>query len=267
MTRTKTNRRKLNVMLRNAALLALLVVALPLAMNAQTIDRTPVHVTRDSLTQLLTRLEQTANSSGYSGALRDRARQEAELVRQRLQQGDFQVGDRIYLRVERQEELTDTFTVAPGPVLILPTIREVPLTGLLRSELKPHIEQHLKRFLVDPVVDATALMRVWIEGAVTQPGIYMLPAETVLTDALMRAGGLTRDAKMSAIRIERGEQRIWEGEPLQKAITQGHTLDQLNLKAGDRIVVATGGRSPLASVQAIVAVLVSVGSLIATLVF
>jgi hypothetical protein len=31
---------------------------------------------------------------------------------------------------------------------------------------------------------------------------------------------------------------LWEGEPLQTATNQGRTVDQLNLRAGDQIVVA-----------------------------
>lgn len=253
-------------MFRKTLQLILLIGVAPALAQSQTVDRSPAQVTRDSLTQILNRLEQTAASQGYSSGLRERARQEADLVRNRLQQGDFQVGDRIYLRVERQPELTDTFTVSPGPVLILPTIREVPLAGLLRAELESHLEQHLKRFLVNPVVDATTLMRLFIEGGVTSPGVYMLPSETVVTDALMRAGGMTREAKLSAVRVERGAARIWEGEPLQRAITEGKTLDQLSLRAGDRIIVPEGGRSRLASIQTIVATIVSL-TLLATQIF
>jgi protein involved in polysaccharide export with SLBB domain len=127
--------------------------------------------------------------------------------------------------------------VTRGPAIILPTIREVPLKGLLRAELAPHIEAHLKRFLVNPVIEATALMRIWIDGSVNAPGVYMVPAEAVVTDVLMHAGGLGENAGITAIRIERGGERIWEGEALQRAITEGKTLDQLSLKAGDRIVV------------------------------
>lgn len=199
-----------------------------------------VHLTRDSLNSLIARLEETANSSAYSGALRERARREAAMLRNRLAQGDFQVGDRIMLEVEGQTELTDTFTVAPGPSLILPTIREVSLAGLLRSELQSHLETQLRRFIVDPKVKATPLMRIWIQGGVNRPGVYLVPAEALVTDALMIAGGTTREARVTDIRIERDNARIWEGEALQRAITEGRTLDQLSLRAGDHIIVAEG---------------------------
>jgi protein involved in polysaccharide export with SLBB domain len=73
------------------------------------------------------------------------------------------------------------------------------------------------------------------------PGFYLLSSDELLTDALMRAGGPTGDAKVTSIRIERGDRKIWEGDPLQQAIAEGRTLDQLNLQAGDRIVVPQSG--------------------------
>jgi protein involved in polysaccharide export with SLBB domain len=229
------------VMLRQFAGLFGLAATLCVPLPARAQDPgNPVHVSRDSLSQVILRLDETANSSAYSEALRQRARREAELLRNRLSQGDFQTGDRILLAVEGQAELTDTFTVAPGPTLMLPTIREVPLKGLLRSELQAHLEQHLKRFFVDPKVKATPLMRIWIEGGVNTPGVYLVPAEALVTDALMVAGGTTREARVTGVRIERDNVRIWEGEALQRAITEGRTLDQLSLRAGDHIIVEEG---------------------------
>ncbi|HET9441073.1 MAG TPA: SLBB domain-containing protein [Longimicrobiales bacterium] len=227
-------------MFRRSIFIVAFVLAFPVAVVAQNVDAGRIQVSRDSLVKLLAQLDSTAGSRGYSDALRERARREAELLRNRLQQGDFQTGDRIFLQVEGQQELTDTFTVSPGLALILPAIREVPLAGLLRGELTGHLEQHLKRFLVNPVVQATPLMRIWLDGGVNQPGVYLIPAHALVTDAIMAAGGTTSDARVTAIRIERGNKRIWEGEALQRAITEGRTLDELSMRAGDRIIVEEG---------------------------
>lgn len=223
-------------MFARSVVFASFAILLPAAAWGQS-DGSTVHISRDSLMQLLARSEQTASSRAYSEALRERARKEAELLKARLQEGDFQVGDRIFLQVEQQAELTDTFTVRPGPVLTLPQLREFPLAGLLRAELQPKLEEHLKKFLVDPKIQAVPLMRIWIEGGVNVPGVYLVPAQSLVTDALMRAGGTTRDARVTGIRIERDNKRIWEGEVLQRAITEGRTLDQLSLKAGDHLIV------------------------------
>lgn len=227
-------------MFRRLVIFIAVVLAFPVVAVAQNVDAGRIQVSRDSLVKLLAQLDETAGSPGYSEALRERARREAELLRHRLREGDFQTGDRIFLQVEGQQELTDTFTVSPGPALILPSIREVSLSGLLRGELKPHLEQHLKRFLVNPVVQATPLMRIWLDGGVNQPGVYLVPAHSLVTDAIMAAGGTTSDARVTSIRIERENKRIWEGEALQRAITEGRTLDELSLKAGDRIIVEEG---------------------------
>src|SRR5882762_2648527 len=62
--------------------------------------------TRDRLTADLARLE-AQNNSG--------ARVQAALIRDRLANGDFQVGDRILIRVDGEPQLSDTFTVQAGP--------------------------------------------------------------------------------------------------------------------------------------------------------
>ena len=224
-------------------------------------------ISRDSLVQLVARLDETVKSPNYSEALRERARREVELLRVRLERGDFQTGDRIVLVVQRQPELTDTFTVAPGPSLVLPNIRPISLAGLLRAELQNHLREQLKAFLVNPEVQAIPLMRIWIEGGVTSPGVYLLPAQTLITDALIQAGGTTREARVTAIRVERGNRRIWEGEALQRAITEGKTLDQLSLQAGDRIIVEERRGSAFQNIQTVVMAIVPLIALIAAQVF
>jgi protein involved in polysaccharide export with SLBB domain len=64
-----------------------------------------------------------------------------------------------------------------------------------------------------------------------------MPAEMLLGEALMVAGGPTTNSNLDEVRIDRGTVRFLEGEALQEAIRNGLTLDQLNLQAGDQIVV------------------------------
>ncbi len=205
-------------------------------------DSRRVYMTRDQLQNLLGRLELTAQSPAYSSTLRERTRGEADLIRQRLQEGDFQVGDRILLAVENEAALTDTFTVDRGRVLSLPLLGEVPLAGLLRAELDSTLTEYVGRFIRDPRVRARSLIPVTIAGAVGQPGFYTLPSELRLTDALMMAGGTSPTAQLTEIRIERGDEEIWDEEALQQAITEGRTLDQLSMRAGDLVHVPEAGR-------------------------
>ncbi len=200
-------------------------------------DASRFHVTREELQELLSTYEEAARSRAYSDDLRTRARYEADLIRGRLESGDFQVGDRIILTVETQPTLTETFTVGTGTMLSLPLIGDIPLTGVLRSELEHYLTEQIGRYVRNPVVRARSLIRVSVLGAVGQPGFYVVGSESLLTDVLMMAGGPGPAAQLTKIRIERGNESIWEGDPLQQAIIEGRTLDQLSLRAGDRIIV------------------------------
>lgn len=215
-------------------------------------DGQRLRISRDSLQSLLATYERSAGSGSLDPQLRARARYEAELIRQRLNRGDFQVGDRVWVRVEEQPTLTDTFRVDAGLALDLPAIGEVPVRGLLRAEIEPQLREYIGRFIRNPVVRAQPLIRLSVLGDVGSPGFYVLPADVLVTDALMNAGGPARTAELTKIRIERGGEEIWGGDALQTAITEGRTLDQLSLQAGDRIVVPEDKGPPFTRILATV---------------
>jgi protein involved in polysaccharide export with SLBB domain len=121
--------------------------------------------------------------------------------------------------------------------VLLPGIGEVSLAGVPRRGIETYLTTELARYLKNPVVHARVLVRLGILGEVERPGYYAVPADAVLTDALMAAGGPTRDAKFVKVVIERDAQRLWEGDDLQRAIAQGMTVSQMKLRSGDRIVV------------------------------
>jgi polysaccharide export outer membrane protein len=153
---------------------------------------------------------------------------------------EFQVGDRILLHVEGDSALSDTFTVVAGPALRLPNIGEITLAGVRRGDLEPHLTRELGHYINDPVVEARALIRVSVAGEVTRPGYYAVPIDLVLTDALMLAGGATQRARVDRVSIQRGNSTVWSGNQLQREIARGATLEQLDIRGGDRIQVPGG---------------------------
>lgn len=185
-------------------------------------DASDLHATRASLQSML------ANPTDAS---------QAALIRTRLERGDFQSGDRITLIVEGHENLTDTFTVAPGPVLVLPSMDPIPLNGVLRSELRPHLTEQLGRYVVDPRVHAHSTIRIVVEGGVSNPGFYDVPSTSLVTDALAMAGNTSGDSQLRKIKVERGDSEIMSGDAMYASIIAGQSLDQMNLRAGDRLVV------------------------------
>ena len=108
-----------------------------------------------------------------------------------------------------------------------------------------------------PVVHAKALVRLSILGEVEHPGFYAVAADVVIGDALMVAGGPTRDAKVGDWRIERNGERVWVGDPLRQAIAQNMTIDQMNLHTGDQIVVPREMRRDSEATWRIIGILVT----------
>lgn len=202
-------------------------------------------LSREELTQLLQRYEEAIASSAYSGAVKDAARANAARIRERLEQGDFKVGDRVALTVQGEASLPDTVTVEPGPQITLPLFGSISLAGVLRSEIQEHLTKELGKIIHDPVVHAKALMRLSVQGAVGRPGFYVVPADLLVSDAIMVAGGPGSASNLDGLRIERGRTRLLEGQAMQDALLQGRTLDQLNLQAGDQLYLPpkTPGRT------------------------
>jgi polysaccharide export outer membrane protein len=151
--------------------------------------------------------------------------------------GVLQVGDRVSIRVEGDSVLTNTYTVGPGPAVVLPEIGVIALRGVRRTDVEPYFKQQLGRYLKDPVVHAKVLLRLSVIGEVEHPGFYSVAADAALEDALMQAGGPTRDAKVPAMRIERAGKDVLQGDSLQLALAHGLTVDQVGLRDGDRFVL------------------------------
>ncbi|MFN2325849.1 MAG: polysaccharide biosynthesis/export family protein [Gemmatimonadales bacterium] len=134
----------------------LLLFGWPLVASAQ--QPTPVtygdgrraQATRAELEASLVEIDKIASSPGYSGRLRESRRREAELIRERLEEGDLQVGDQIQLTVLGEERFSGTFLIGAGRVLSLPGMPDIPLRGVLRAETQAYLTEQLQSQLRDP---------------------------------------------------------------------------------------------------------------------
>jgi protein involved in polysaccharide export with SLBB domain len=169
---------------------------------------------------------------------------------------DFEQGDQILLEVEGDTQFTHAFSVGPGPALTLPVIGVIPLKGIRRADVETYLSQQLGRYVKNPVVHAKVMVRLGVLGEVEHPGFYAVPSGAVVSDALMAAGGPTRDAKFAGARIERDGNGLLEGSDFQDAFTRGLTIDAMGLRTGDRIVVPR--RNDTERTVRIVGILVSI---------
>src|SRR5437899_3522271 len=152
-------------------------------------------------------------------------------------QGGFEVGDQILLEVEGDSQFTHTFSVGPGPALTLPIIGAISLAGVRRADVEAYLGQQVGRYVKNPVVHAKVLVRLGVLGEVEHPGFYTVFSGAVVSDALMAAGGPTKDANFTGAKIERDGKGLYVGSSFQDAFTRGLTIDGMGLRTGDRSVV------------------------------
>lgn len=250
--RRKTDLRRIVLrilaVLLNASLMGSLATASAAAQQSDNLRNT-----RPQIETAIAEAQKIISSPGYSARIKQVKRQEIALLKSRLEDGDLQPGDQIYLSVDGEEKLTNTFTVSGDRSLALPGVPDVSLRGVLRSELEAYLTRELTKYIRNPVVHVRTTVRVSILGSVGKPGFYQVESEKMIGDAIMLAGGPGAGVDPAKTRVERAGTVILDREAFTDALNQGKTLDQMNLRAGDEIVVgggrtATAGRNALGTV-------------------
>lgn len=219
-----------------------LVLSFPLA--AQTppvaearLDTRRAQASRLELEASLAAIDTILASPGYSSRIREAKRREADLIRDRLTEGDLQVGDQLALTVQNEPTYTGTFVIQAGRVLALPGLPGIPVRGVLRSEAEDYITKQLGTYIRDPAVRVVPSIRLAVLGAVGKQGFYQVPADLLISDAIMAAGGPSGSADPNRSKVTRQATEILTEADVTDAIVRGATLDQLNLRAGDQIMV------------------------------
>jgi len=162
---------------------------------------------------------------------------EASAIRQRLREGDFQVGDRIILSVFSDVARIDTLVVRGDRVIELPGKSVLPLSGVLRSELKDRVTAEVLKYVRNVQVDVIPLTRIGVLGEVTRPGYFASRSDVPITDAIMLAGGPTATADIERTVVRRASREYRSAQETRQAVAKGLTLDQFGLTAGDELVV------------------------------
>ena len=162
---------------------------------------------------------------------------EATVIRDRLKNGDFALGDRIVIHVAQELTLNDTFPVRVGRIIILPNLPEISMAGVLRSEAQSYLTKQISMYVKDPTVLVDPLVRVSILGAVTKPGFYTVRADMLASEVVMAGGGPSANANLDKTEVRRNGVVVRKAKELKLAFSRGVSLDALNLEPGDEINV------------------------------
>lgn len=177
----------------------------------------------------------------------------------------FHVGDRVALTVEGPAAIADTFVVRDGLILRVPTIGDISLKGVRRSDTQTYLAQEIGKQIKNPIVHAVPLIRVALSGDVGHPGYYSVPSDALLSDVIMRAGGPTPNADLSKTVVRRDGREIIGKAQVNAGLTAGKTLDDMQIAPGDEILVGEKSQQNLESLLRISGVLIGLAGVVLTL--
>ena len=162
---------------------------------------------------------------------------QAQVIRKRLAEGDFQTGHRVLLFIAGDSVLSDTFTVMSDQKLQLPNLPEISLAGILDSELQGYLATQLAKYIRNSSIRVEAMLRVQVSGDVAKPGFYSIRTDTPVTDVVMNAGGPSPSAEMSKMELRRGSTTVVHRGGIQTAIQKELTMSDIGARSGDELYV------------------------------
>ncbi len=141
-------------------------------------------------------------------------------------------GDAIKLTVWESPSFSGEFEVAPDGTLHHPLLNRVAVAGIPLDSVRARIVAFLSDYQREPAVDIKPLVRIVVSGEVRTPGVYLLPPETTVADAVVKAGSPTMTGHERKVALERGgrERQFDPGDAsLERSLR--------TIQSGDRILV------------------------------
>jgi polysaccharide export outer membrane protein len=149
--------------------------------------------------------------------------------------------DQLAVQVFGDATLSQTVTVLPGGDIFYPLVGRIHLDGLTPEEAAARIGTALHKYVRQPIVTVSVVAQgpigVLVLGDVKNPGKYLLPATSRVSDALAAAGGLAPiDGDFPIARIASVSGDVHQVS-LQKLFHDGDTSVDMRLANGATLYV------------------------------
>lgn len=160
------------------------------------------------------------------------------------------IGDGISIVVQPPfQDLSTTAQLSFQGTIFVPLLGTVDLQGLTVEEAANFLQASLNQFVVNPEVQVILAQprqsQITVTGEVARPGFFPINPNSPLVQALLTAGGVTLDADLRQVTVERrfpnGEQ-ITQTFDLHTPLILGQAIPDVRLRDGDVVRVATRPR-------------------------
>ena len=153
-------------------------------------------------------------------------------------------GDVLDISVWREDDLQRQVLVLPDGTISFPLAGQIEAAGRTTEDVQATISQRLEKYIPGAVVTVSVLNvsgnKIYVIGAVNNPGEFQVTRSIDVMQALSLAGGLTPFAGEDSIRILRRENGADVSYPFYYSdVKDGEKLEMnIELKSGDVIVVS-----------------------------
>lgn len=158
------------------------------------------------------------------------------------------VGDLVRITVWDHPELTNPAgnttgqlqgqVVLPDGTFYFPFLNKVKAAGRTTDEIRVEMTRNLEKFIRSPQVDVYIQpngfrsQKIYVSGEVGQPGFFPITdVPTRLSDAIAQAGGLSKEADLSSVTLQRNNQTVVLNA--YRLLYQGDLSQNILLQNGD----------------------------------
>lgn len=173
-------------------------------------------------------------------------------------------GDLLRVTIWREPDLSGDFQVDESGSITLPMLGVRRVANVTMSQLREGLMREYLQQLRNPSITIVPLRRVNILGEVTRPGLYPVDPTVTLLGALALAGGAGDEGDLERITLTRA------GTSVRQRLSMSESLDQLDVRSGDQIVVqrrswaSRNSATVIASVVSLVTAITTTVILVAT---
>lgn len=128
--------------------------------------------------------------------------------------------------------------VLPDGTFYFPFLNKVRAVGRTTEEIRIEMTKNLEQFIRSPQVDVTVQQtgfrsqKFYVSGEVAQPGFFPITdVPTRLSDAIAQAGGLSKEADLSNVTLQRNNQTVVLDA--YRLLYQGDLSQNILLQSGD----------------------------------